>query len=206
MATFTNQATLSYRDITVSSNITTGELAEDLTAAKTAVIPTYAARDTLTYVISLVNAGSASLADLSITDDLGGYVFGGDTVYPLTYVDGSVRCFADGVLQAAPTVEAGPPLVLSGVPVSAGGSTVVLYQARVTGFAPLAQDGTILNTATVSGPALPSDVTVSETVTASDAPVLDLADDFLAQIPVFRLHCRPDTEAVEVLDRALREL
>lgn len=100
MATFTNQATLSYRDITVSSNITTGELAEDLTAAKTAVIPTYAAGDTLTYVISLVNEGSASLADLSITDDLGGYVFGGGTVYPLAYVDGSVRCFADGVLQA----------------------------------------------------------------------------------------------------------
>ena len=41
MATFTNQATLTYNGGTASSNITTGELLEVLTATKTAVVPTY---------------------------------------------------------------------------------------------------------------------------------------------------------------------
>ena len=35
---------------------------------------------------------------------------------------------------------------------------------------------------------------------------LDFVDDFLEKVPVFRLCCRPDAEAVETLDRALREL
>ena len=41
MATFTNQATLTYTGGSASSNVTTGELLEVLTAAKTAVVPTY---------------------------------------------------------------------------------------------------------------------------------------------------------------------
>ena len=35
---------------------------------------------------------------------------------------------------------------------------------------------------------------------------LDFIDDFLEKVPVFRLRCRPDVDAVETLDRALREL
>ena len=35
---------------------------------------------------------------------------------------------------------------------------------------------------------------------------LDYINDFIEQIPVFRLRCRPDVESVEVLDRALSEL
>ena len=37
MATFTNQATLTYNGQTTTSNVTVGELVETLTAAKTAV-------------------------------------------------------------------------------------------------------------------------------------------------------------------------
>ena len=40
MATFTNQATLTYNGQTTTSNVTVGELVETLTAAKTAVVPT----------------------------------------------------------------------------------------------------------------------------------------------------------------------
>lgn len=38
------------------------------------------------------------------------------------------------------------------------------------------------------------------------AAALDLTDDFLSHVPVIRLHCRPDQEAVEVLEKALEEL
>lgn len=57
MATFTNQATLTYNGGTASSNITTGELLEVLTATKTAVVPTYRSGRPITYLITLVNAG-----------------------------------------------------------------------------------------------------------------------------------------------------
>ena len=82
MATFTNQATLTYNGQTTTSNVTVGELVETLTAAKTAVVPTYDPDGRVTYVISLVNSGAAPLAGLTVTDDLGGYTFNGATVYP----------------------------------------------------------------------------------------------------------------------------
>lgn len=185
MATFTNQATLFYNNITLSSNIATGEMVELLTADKTAVVPTYTAGDTLTYVISLVNEGDSPLADLTITDDLGGYEFEGETLYPLTYVDGSIRYFLDGVLQAAPSVDAGAPLVIEDVRVNAESSTLVIYQAQVNEFAPLDGDGEILNTATISGCGLCDDVVVSETVTTVDGPVLAL----LKEVTPCRVMC-----------------
>ena len=61
MATFTNQATLTYNGQTTTSNVTVGELVETLTAAKTAVVPTYDPDGRVTYVISLVNSGAAPL-------------------------------------------------------------------------------------------------------------------------------------------------
>ena len=185
MATFTNQATLSYNNITLSSNIVTGETVEELSADKTAVIPTYTAEDTLTYVISLVNEGDSPLTDLTITDDLGGYEFDGDTLYPLTYVEGSIRYFLDGVLQSAPEVDAGAPLVIEGIRVNAESSTMIIYQARVNEFAPLEDEGFILNTVTISGPGLCDDVVVSETVTVVQGPVLSL----LKEVTPCRVMC-----------------
>ena len=56
MATFTNQATLSYNGGSTNSNIITGEIIEVLTASKTAVVNTYRTPDKITYVISLINS------------------------------------------------------------------------------------------------------------------------------------------------------
>ena len=117
MATFTNQATLTYNGQTTTSNVTVGELTETLTAAKTAVVPTYGTDGRVTYILSLVNSGTAPLTGLTITDDLGGYAFNAGTVYPLSYTAGSVRYYQNGVLQAAPAVTAGPPLTFTGITV-----------------------------------------------------------------------------------------
>ena len=124
MASFTNVATLSYGGNQVSSNVVTGEIREVLTVSKTAVPAAYAVGDTITYVIYLINSGTAALTGLTVTDDLGGYTFGAGTVYPLCYTDGTVRYFANGVLQAAPDVTAGPPLRFTGITVPAGGSSI----------------------------------------------------------------------------------
>ena len=174
MATFTNQATLTYNNTTVSSNIVTGEIAETLSAAKTAVSDAYSPGETLTYAVSLVNSGTAALTDITVTDDLGAYDFGGTTLVPLTYVDGSVQYFADGVLQPAPAVTAGTTLVISGITVPADGNAVIIYQAEANGFAPAETGSSIVNTATVDGTGVPA-VTASATVPAEEEAILSIS-------------------------------
>lgn len=151
MATFTNQATLTYNGVVTNSNIATGELLETLSVTKTAVVPNYSAGDDITYVVSILNSGPTAFTNLTLTDDLGGFLFNNATVYPLSYVDGSVRYYVDGVLQTAPAVTAGPPLTVTGLRVPAGGNAMVLYEARTNGFATPEVGGTLLNTATVAG-------------------------------------------------------
>lgn len=164
MARFTNFATLSYSGGTMDSNTVTGELLETLTMSKTAVVPDYSMGDTVTYVVSIVNSGTTSANNLTLTDNLGAYVFNTETLYPLGYTNGSVRYYVGGVLQTAPAVTAGPPLVISGISVPAGGNAVVVYEVTVNGYAPLGQETGITNTATLTGGGLTTPVTAEETV------------------------------------------
>lgn len=174
MATFTNFATLSYNGGSTNSNTVTGEILETVSALKTAVVAEYSAGSQVTYIISLVNSGPVAVTGLEISDNLGGYSFGETTVYPLAYTDGSVRYYVGGVLQAAPAVVAGPPLVISSISVPAGGNALVIYQAEVTEYAPLTQGSQIENTATISGGGLTAALTVNEAVTAEETARLSI--------------------------------
>ena len=111
MATFFNQATLSYSGGTVNSNITSGEIIEVLSANKTAVYDEYNQGTDITYIINVVNSGAIAYNGLTLTDDLGAYPFGDPpiTLQPLDYIDGSVKYFVNGILQPAPTITPGPP-------------------------------------------------------------------------------------------------
>lgn len=86
MASFTNMATLSYNGSQINSNVVTGELRDALTITKTAVSGGYRPGDTVTYVVTLSNTGTAALTGLTLTDDLGGSTVAAGTVYPLAYV------------------------------------------------------------------------------------------------------------------------
>ena len=172
MATFTNQARMTYNNTTTLSNVVTGELLGSLEATKTATADTYAIGDVLTYVVALRGTGATSLAGLTLTDDLGAYTAGGVTRYPLTYTDGSLLVYQNGTLITTPTVQATQPLTVTGIPVSAGGSTVIVYTATVNELAPPTVGGTITNTATVTGQGVGTAVSASETVTTADSPLL----------------------------------
>ena len=174
MATFYNQATLSYKGRSVSSNIATGELVSLLSATKTAVTDTYSPGDELVYVVSLMNSGTTDVTALTLTDDLGAYEYGTGTLVPLTYVDGSIKYFVDGVLQPAPTITASEPLTVSGIEVPAGGTSMLVYAAAANSYAPPELGGSITNTATVTGAGVDS-VTASETVNAAAESLLDIA-------------------------------
>ena len=175
MAIFSNQATLTYNGSSTNSNIAYGEILDVLVATKTAVEGSYTPGQTVTYVVTLRNTGTAALTGLTVTDDLGGYDFNGTTVYPLTYESNSVTMFTNGVPQIAPAVTVGPPLVFSGITVPAGGDVVLVYQARANAYADPVAGGTIDNTVTVSGDGLNAPITATETVTVDTEPVLTIS-------------------------------
>ncbi len=173
MAIFTNQATLTYSGGTTDSNVVTGEVLDVLSATKTALQGTYSPGDRVTYVVVLRNTGTAPLSNLTLTDDLAAYNANGATLYPLTYVPGSVAQFNNGVQQADPTVTGNNNLVLSGITIPAGEQALLIYQTDVNRFAPLGADETLTNTATVTGAGL-NPVTASATISTNDDPRLTI--------------------------------
>lgn len=175
MATITNQAALSYNGITTLSNVAVGELVEVLAASKNAAGDTYTAGGMKTFTISLVNSGATALTGLTVTDTLGSYSFGSGTLYPMTYVNGSLLYYVNGVLQAAPTVTATTPLTVAGLTIPAGGNAMLVYSANVNEYAPLGVEDSITNTATVTGGGLANPVTATETISASVAPQLAIS-------------------------------
>ena len=174
MATFVNQAFLTINDTTVASNVTTGTILDNLTLTKTAVLNTYRADDTLTYVINLQNAGAA-LTGLTLTDNLGAYPFGATTLYPLTYLDGSVHAYQNGSPAVAPTViYSGGALQFTGVDVPAGGNTILVYSVKTNAFAPLSENASITNTATATRASEEPLATDNETVYTVNESALNL--------------------------------
>lgn len=183
MAQFTNQAQLSYNNTVINSNVVVGEILEVVSGNKTAIVDTYSANGTLTYAISLVNAGNTAITNLTVTDNLGAYEQGTQTRTPTTYVDGSVQLFINGVLQPAPTASATPALTVSGITLPANSDLVLVYTVAVNDFAPLDTSGSIVNTALITGNGIPTPITVTETVTPVQAPQLRITKS-IEPVPV----------------------
>ncbi len=174
MATFTNKATLSYNGITVDSNTVTGTFLETLSISKTALIDSYDNSSSITYAVSLINSGTSPFTNLTVTDDLGAFTVDTLTLYPLSYTDGSLLYYIDGILQPTPTLTGAPTLTVSGISVPAGSNAMLLYTADVTNFAPLDVDGSITNTVSATGGGLAEAVSASETVTTLNEPRLSI--------------------------------
>ena len=183
MAQFTNQAQLSYNNTVVSSNIAVGEILEALSVVKTPVSETYSAGDSVVYAISVINSGASPYTGVSLTDDLGAYGFGALTLYPLTFVEGSVKMFINGAPAQPPAVSsAGGTLEITGLNVPAGGNILILYEAGVSNYAPPGQTGNITNTVTLGGSA-PEGVSASATITPDQAAKLSITKS-IEPVPV----------------------
>ena len=182
MASFTNQAQLTYRDTVTNSNIAVGEVLEVLSVSKTAVSNIYGSNDTVTYIVSIVNTGATAITGLTLNDNLGAYSSTVGTLVPLTYTDGTIRYYVNGVLQPAPTVSAIGDLTINGISVPANGNATLVYEVSTNEFAPLSLDSTITNTATVSGNGF-TPVTDDETITVASAPSLTITKS-ISPVPV----------------------
>ncbi len=177
MATFFNQATLSYGGSTVNSNTTEAELLSGLTITKTAVTGSYEAGGSIVYAITLSNVGSASYTALTITDNLGAYTLpsGTGTAVPLTYVTGSILYYLNGVLQSAPTVVSAGDLEISGINLPADSTATFIYEVKANEFAPIAAGASIVNNASTNGGVGIGEISDTATVTVSEAPQLTIA-------------------------------
>lgn len=164
MARFTNYATIAYNGGTASSNIVEGEVLETLSITKRALAETYTAGCEVSYIVSLVNSGATDISGVTLTDDLGGYVFDEETLYPLAYTDNSLRYYRNGVLQSSPSVTSSAPLVITGISVPAGGSAIIAYGTTVTDYAPLGVEASVTNTVTATGGALTDSLSADATV------------------------------------------
>ena len=182
MAFFTNQAQLRYGNEVANSNITVGEIREVLAVTKTAVKRTYRQDDTVTYIISIVDSGTTEYTGLTLSDDLGRYAFGEGERTPLDYVAGTIHYYRNGVIQAAPAVEAGPPLVITGISVPAGGNATIVYETRLNAYAPLRIESEITNVVTVSGTCI-TGITATETISAVAEPILSITKS-VSPVPV----------------------
>ena len=174
MAIITNQANLTYTygttTASVASNVATAELNATLSAAKRVLDESYRQNSDLTYILSFENGGNSAITDLPVLDNLGAYTPAGATapVQPLTYT-GPAALYIDGAFSAelTPAVQDGG--VLFTIPeIPAGSNALLVYQATVNSFAPLAPGSKIENTASIG---TTDPLTVSATV-----PVESYAD------------------------------
>lgn len=174
MATFQNQASLTFNNSTVNSNIVTGEILEVLSLAKASLNTSYNTGDTVTYILSVINSGTSPFTGVSITDNLGAYTFGTNELYPLSYVDGSAVLYINGTAQPVTVDASESELVFSGFSIPAGGNALISYQAQVNSYAPLTAGSVIENTATLTATGLTNPVTASAQVAVNSDPNLSI--------------------------------
>ena len=177
MATFFNQASLSFGGNVVNSNTTEAEVLSGLSITKTAVTPTYTAGGNIVYAVTVRNMSGTNHTGLTITDNLGAYTVPGGTitVTPLTYVDGTIIYYLNGIEQPAPAVTATPNLQIGGINLPENSTATFIYAVNANEFAPTGADGEITNTATVTGAECAGEATASATVSAAVEPILTIA-------------------------------
>jgi uncharacterized repeat protein (TIGR01451 family) len=177
MATFFNQATLSYGGGVVNSNTTEAELQSGLEITKRAITASYTPGGNIVYAITVTNMGGSVYNDLTVTDNLGAYQLpeGGNAV-PLTYVQGSLLYYLNGALQPSPTVTAAGNLEISGIDLPANSTATFIYETQANEFAPIAEGAAIINTASTNGGVGIGIISDTATVNVVEEPRLTIAE------------------------------
>ncbi|MBQ2817571.1 MAG: hypothetical protein IJF16_06545 [Clostridia bacterium] len=172
MATFTNQARLSYNNKVMNSNIVTGRFMRELTATKTALCSDYDSESSITFVISITNCGKRDFYGLRVDDDLGEYNWRDLSCCPLDYVKDSARYYINGDLKSCAHTRYSRGLCFDDICVPAGGNAIIVYEAKVNGYAPLGIGDCIENCAVITGECLSEPVRASCCVEAAACPRL----------------------------------
>ena len=172
MATIENFATVSYTSGGVSetkvSNLAEIGLESAISFTKTTLGETYGEDEVVTYILSMTNTSTSAITNVSITDDLGTFVFGTLELTPLTYAAPALLLIDGQDVSAQLTVDTATAgsLVFSFPTLPAGATANIVYRAAVNEYAPLDVEAGITNTATLTSDSDCADGTASATITA----------------------------------------
>ena len=175
MATIENFATVSYTSGGVSetkvSNLAEIGLESAISFTKTTLGETYGEDEVVTYILSMTNTSTSAITNVSITDDLGTFVFGTLELTPLTYAAPALLLIDGQDVSAQLTVDTATAgsLVFSFPTLPAGATANIVYRAAVNEYAPLDVEAGITNTATLTSDSDCADGTASATITAVSA-------------------------------------
>jgi uncharacterized repeat protein (TIGR01451 family) len=175
MATIENFATVSYTSggvlETKVSNLAEIGLESAVNLSKTALGDTYGEDSVITYILSITNTSASVIANVSITDDLGSFVFGTMELTPLEYTAPALLLIDGQDVSAQLIVDdtTAGSLVFSFPSLPAGATANIVYRATVNEYAPLDLNSAIVNTATLTSDSDCADGSASATVTAASA-------------------------------------
>ena len=175
MATIENFATVSYTSggvlETKVSNLAEIGLESAVNFSKTTLGDTYSEDSVITYILSITNTSASAIANVSITDDLGSFVFGTMELTPLAYTAPALLLIDGQDVSAQLTVDdtTAGSLVFGFPTLPAGATANIVYRATVNEYAPLDLNSAIVNTATLTSDSDCADGSASATVTAASA-------------------------------------
>ena len=175
MATIENFATVSYTSGGISetkvSNLAEIGLESAISFTKSTLGETYGEDDVITYILSMTNTSASTITSVTITDDLGTFVFGTLELSPLTYTAPALLLIDGQDVSAQLTVDTSTAgsLVFSFPALPAGATANIVYRAAVNEYAPLDVNASVTNTATLTSDSDCADGTATATITAVSA-------------------------------------
>ena len=200
MPTIENFATVNYTSNGVAatkvSNLAETQLESSVLFSKNVLGSTYSDGDVVTYIMTITNASTSAVPNISIFDNLGQFTEGASELTPLNYLGPAVLLINGQDVSAQLTVTEQPQggITFSFPSLASGATANIVYRTVVNEYAPLAQGSTIINTADLTSDSACADTSASATVTAAVA----------ADVSVFKQMCPNPVICGETLTYTIR--
>lgn len=175
MPSIENFATVSYTSGGITetkvSNVAEISVESAIGFTKTSLGNSYGDNSTLTYILTVTNSSTSAIAESTVTDNLGTYIYGTLELTPLDYISPAVLLIngQDVSAQLGVNTETQGSLIFTLPTIPAGATANIIYKAQVNDFAPLAIDSSIVNVSTFESSSECADTTASATVSVANA-------------------------------------
>ena len=180
MPTIENFATVRYTSggitATKTSNLAQIELDSSLGFTKSTLGNSYSSGSPVTYILSVTNNATATVTNLTLTDDLGTFTYGAEELTPLTYLSPALLLIngQDATAQLIVDSTATNQVVFTIPSLAPGATANVIYNAQPNSYAPLQSESTIVNSATLTSDAECADGSATATVTVLSAADVEI--------------------------------
>jgi len=173
MPTIENYATVNYTSNGVAatkvSNLAETQLESSVSFTKATVGDVYGDESVITYILTINNTSSTVLNNISITDNLGTFTENTMELTPLTYAPPALILVNGNDMSNQLTVDSSNSgsIIFSFPSIAPGSTANIIYRAAVNEYAPLSENSTIVNTATLTSDSECANGIAEATVTAA---------------------------------------